>query len=108
METKTKRTLFDLSFFGLVVLAFSCFACLCLMVGCVSTTEGGAEWSIGMRNDNFLVLRHTVDGDKVDKKAAVGIDLRAPAWELVKDFFSDDEEDTDEKPEENPGTGGDS
>lgn len=41
----------------------------CLGTGCTMTLTGGGEMSIGMRNDNFLVLRHSVDGDKVDKQA---------------------------------------
>jgi hypothetical protein len=45
--------------------------------GCTMTLTGGGEMSIGMRNDNFLVLRHTVDGDKVNKGAESKLDVPA-------------------------------
>lgn len=37
------------------------------LTGCIVLLEGGGEVAVGMRNDNFLVLRHTVDGDKEGK-----------------------------------------
>jgi hypothetical protein len=47
------------------------------LTGCTVTLTGGGELSMGMRNDNFLVFRHTVDGDKVGKEAQSNIE--APA-----------------------------
>lgn len=41
----------------------------CLNTGCVIETRGGAEYGIGFRADNMLVVKHTVDGDKSNKTA---------------------------------------
>lgn len=46
--------------------------------GCTIALEGGGEMSIGMRNDNFLVLRHTIDGDKEGKKAQLRVEIDEP------------------------------
>ena len=64
----------------------------CLGAGCTMTLTGGGEMSIGMRNDNFLVLRHTVDGDKVDKGAES--EFKAPA--LVDWVTGGDKPETEE------------
>lgn len=60
-----------------VALSLMAGTATCASSGCTMTLTGGGEMSIGMRNDNFLVLRHTVDGDKVDKGAESK--LEAPA-----------------------------
>lgn len=44
-------------------------------LGCTVTLTGGGELSVGMRNDNFLVFRHTVDGDKEGKEAKSDLDV---------------------------------
>lgn len=44
---------------------------LTLASGCSLALKGGGEISMGMRNDNFLVLRSTVDGDKQGKTSNV-------------------------------------
>lgn len=44
-------------------------------LGCVVKLEGEGEISVGMRNDNFLVLRHTVDGDKERIKSKSELDV---------------------------------
>jgi hypothetical protein len=99
MSPKSKGTLLDVSFVGLIIGVVACLALICVSLGCISTTEGGAEWSVGMRNDNFLVLRHTVDGDKVDKRAAVAVAIDPISWQVVKEFMAD------EKPAENISAG---
>lgn len=40
-----------------------------LLTGCSVGLTGGGEFAIGMRNDNFLFLRSSVDGDKEGKTA---------------------------------------
>lgn len=45
------------------------------LLGCTMTLTGGGELSVGMRNDNFLTLRHTVDGDKEGKEAKSDLDV---------------------------------
>lgn len=47
----------------------------CLGTGCTATLTGGGELSIGMRNDNFLTLRHSVDGDKRDIQSVSNLDV---------------------------------
>ena len=36
------------------------------LLGCSVLLSGAGERSVGMRNDNFLVFKHSVDGDKQD------------------------------------------
>ena len=52
--------LLTLAFAGGVVLAVG---------GCTIHLHGGGELSAGMRNDNFFVFKHTVDGDKMGKES---------------------------------------
>lgn len=40
-----------------------------LLGGCTISLRGGGELAFGMSNDNFLFLRHTVDGDKQKKSS---------------------------------------
>ena len=37
--------------------------------GCIIPLEGSGAVEIGLENKNVLVIRHTVDGDKVDNKS---------------------------------------
>ena len=45
--------------------------------GCIVHLTGEGEAAFGMRNDNFFVMRHTVDGDKQGIEATS--ELEAPA-----------------------------
>lgn len=58
--------------------------CLSATMGCSVLLEGGATVSMGMRNDNFLVLKHTVDGDKEGKVAKSTLDVDALADLIVE------------------------
>ena len=60
------------------------FTVLCLIAigamastGCTIFSDGGSELGIGIRNDNFIVVYHKVDGDKVGKKASITADVDA-------------------------------
>lgn len=63
---------------GLVTLLVGGF-----LTGCTSTLTGGGEWSVGMRNDNFLVFRSTVDGDKEGKTAEVKYEVSQNVWDMI-------------------------
>ncbi len=69
-------------------------------LGCTVTLTGGGELSIGMRNDNFLVLRHTVDGDKEGKESESNLDVDPVLKSLIggsppapEDYGSDEDSD---------------
>ena len=51
--------------------------------GCSMTLTGGGELGFGMRNDNFFVLKHTVDGDKEGKEAKSSVEIEKSILEAV-------------------------
>lgn len=67
MKTVMRRS--ENAFMSALVASFWLVVVVLFLTGCSLTLTGGGEMSIGMRNDNFLVLRHTVDGDKVGKES---------------------------------------
>ena len=62
------------------------------LAGCNIPLEGGGEMSIGMRNDNFLVLRQTVDGDKEGKTSNAGLVIDRTVLDAFLPSPSDDED----------------
>lgn len=50
--------------------------CIVVMVALLTGCQlmGGAEFKIGMRNDNVLIVGWTTDGDKQDNTAGIVID----------------------------------
>lgn len=65
-----------------IVVALLCLSPL-VMGGCRTILTGGGELGMGMRNDNFFVFRHTVDGDKVGKSAESELQVDPAVYTLL-------------------------
>lgn len=63
--------------------------------GCTLTLTGGGELAVGMRNDNFFVVKHTIDGDKEGKTASSQMAIDQSILDAVLPSPNDDETSTD-------------
>lgn len=61
-------------------------------LGCSVPLEGGGEISFGLRNDNFVVIRHTVDGDKEGKVSEAKLVIDQTIMDAILPSPSDDDE----------------
>lgn len=68
----------------------------CLAAGCKITLTGGGELSVGMRNDNFLVFRSTIDGDKEGKEAKSELDIDPVLKSLIGGNIPESEDNDNE------------
>ncbi len=60
----------------------SAFALVALS-GCSTMMTGGGEFSMGMRMDNFLVIKHTTDSKIEGVEAKLKLSLDPEVWGLL-------------------------
>lgn len=64
--------------------------CLIGLLGCTATLTGGGTIRVGMSNDNFLEVSHTVDGDKEGKVAESQLEIDQTILDAVLPSPADD------------------